>query len=427
MDELRKKAREFRSTGDYKEAVRIYVKMYSPNCDKWIAWEYADSLKKCNDIDTAIDICKDTYESNKDFKYNNDLYSWLLFEKHFKLIKDTYQTDEIVHLYNTAILVTELVSQNISSPYENTLIQTIKILSKHSLNQWDKVLVLINKLDLSLVSDKPLIYNKQEKEIEYQSSKEMIFAYKIKALFDLNRYEDCIKSCNEAFSVINKFHHDNDTWINLRKAKSIAALGDIDKGIELILDISIKKIHWDLYYELAKMFVMKDDTNSAMLYFCKAAITKDPPKMKVTLYFEMATLYYRIGNIENARLLSYYAYKIRISENWNIPTNLNNLLYKTNGIDKDLEVDNKKMTELWVFEIYRILGKKQGVVSKVQPHGKTGFISCGKDSYYFKMTSVINTRSIKQGDNVIFCLMDSYDQSKNKITKEAGFVKFDKR
>lgn len=427
MDEIRKRARELRSVGDYKEAVEIYVKLYSPNCDRWLAWEYADSLKKCSDFDAAINVCKDTYDNNKDFKYNNDLYSWLLYEKNFKLIKDSYQTDEIVYLYNTALLITELVTQNINSPYEITLIQIIKILSRHSLNQWDKIVELINKLDLSLASDIPLKYNKQEKEIEYQSNREMLYAYKTKALFEVNKYEECIKCCDEAFSMISNFHHDNDIWINLRKAKSIAALGDIDKGIGLTFDMSVKKIHWDLYYELAKMFIMKNDTDSALLYFCKAAITKDPPRMKVTLYYDMASLYHNIGNIENARLLSYYAYSIRISEKWNVPTNLNNLLYKTNVFDKNIEVDYKKMNDLLVFEIYRILGERQGIVTKVQPHGKTGFISSGKESYYFKMSSVINTRSIKQGDKVIFCLIDSYDQYKNKLTKEAGFIKFDKR
>lgn len=424
MDELRNKAKELRNLGDHKEAVEIYVKLYNPNCDRWIAWEYADSLKKCNDIDLAINICKVTYENSKDFKYIKDLYSWLLFEKYFKSIQDSYQADEIIHLYNTAIFVTKLVTQNINSPYENIVVQTIKILSKHSSNQWRKVLELISKLDLSMVADKPLIYNKQQKEIEYQSNREMLYAYKTKALLELNQYEDCIKSCNEAFSVIKKFHHDNDTWINLRRAKCITALGDIDNGIELLKDISIKKIHWDIYYELAKMFVKKNDISNALLYFCKAAITKDPPKMKVTLFYDMAILYYEIGNIENARLLCYFAYKIRVSEDWSIPTNLHNLLDKTNALDKEFEFDNKKITNLCVSEIYTILEYKQGNVSKVQPHGKTGFISCGKDSYYFKMSSVINMRSIKLGDNVNFCLVDSYDQSKNKVTKEASYIQF---
>lgn len=149
--------------------------------------------------------------------------------------------------------------------------------------------------------------------------------------------------------------------------------------------------------------------------------------MKVTLFYDMANIYIKLGNKELSRLHCKYAYEIRKSENWNIPYNLSDLFNKTGSNDINIEVSDRTMHDLWVSEIYNILGKKLGVVTKVQPHGKTGFILCDKDSFYFKTSSVIDKCRIKQGDNVAFCLLDSYDHSKNKVTKEAAIIKLVKR
>lgn len=247
MDELRERAKDLRSIGKYAEAIEIYKMIYFTNCDKWLAWEYADSLKKCNDIDTAITICKGVYENNKFFKYNNDLYSWLLYERYYKKPKEIYQFEEVLYLYDTAIFVTKLVSQNVSSPYESIIIQTLKLINKHCVNQWDKIIKLIDKLDLLLISDKPLIYKKQEREMEYQSNREMLYVYKTKALLELNQYDECIKCCIEALNVINQFHHNNDIWIRLKQAKSIAGLGNVEEGIKLIYDLFLRN-HIGIYF-----------------------------------------------------------------------------------------------------------------------------------------------------------------------------------
>ena len=90
----RNQAKKLFDKKEYEEALPVYEKIYSPECEKWIAWEYARLLKQLSRLDDALEISKALYLREKTFVYNNNLLSWLLYEKYFKEKKTEYTAAE---------------------------------------------------------------------------------------------------------------------------------------------------------------------------------------------------------------------------------------------------------------------------------------------------------------------------------------------
>lgn len=224
-EEIRKQAQEQKNQENWAEAITLYEKIYSPHCDRWLAWEYSDCLKKFSRLDEAISVSKNLYQRDKQFIHNNNFLSWLLYEKYFKHPKTEYSVQELNHLYEIATSITTFTTQDGKGAYEITIIQMLKLLKKYGNNPVAKIIALIDKLDAQKLSDKAGTYEQNGREKEYQSPKEMFYAMKTKALLDSKFYPECISCCDEALLCLNQFHHDNKSWIIARKAVSMAQSG----------------------------------------------------------------------------------------------------------------------------------------------------------------------------------------------------------
>lgn len=324
MDNLRKRAKDLRQTGNYPEAIVLYSQLWDStnpqNNDNWLGWEYADSLKKDGQIDKAISICEQVYFYNSDFKHNNDLFAWCLFEKHFKSIKEFYSMEEEKSLFQNAELVIKLVNQNSKSPYEHVVFRIIKLLKDKPQYPASRILYWLNKIDVKLISDTPYTFTgKYGKEQESQSRKEMYYACKTKALFEKKLYSDCIICCDEAISQITLFHHDNDIWINIRKAKSIGFNGDIQTALNNLLDLQIKKDHWSLLEDISLFYYKSGDFKNCLIYALRAALTKDPIYQKVNLFYHIGLILQKNGDNDHALMHYLFSKKIREEKDWALP------------------------------------------------------------------------------------------------------------
>ncbi len=424
MEDLRKKAKEFRNNKKYDLSIDLYQQIFKPNSDKWIAWEYADSLKRTLQIDEAIIISKNTYLNDPNFKFNNDLLAWLLFEKYFKNIKEKYTLYETQHLYEICQFIIKIVPQTDTSPLTKTIIKTSKILIRQRL--YEQVISIIDFIDLDLLSDEPKIYeDSNKKQKQYQSEKEAIYIYKSKALLRLNKLEECISCCNDALNFVNTFHHDNDIWLQVRIAKCFSKLGNIDDSFSRLHELSIKHNHWYIYYEIAKIYLLKEDFTTALHYMYRAAVSLDPPKVKVTLYFDIANILEKIGDTYNSNLHAQFVVNTRLEEDWNIPDKLRKLVNKIDGPEINGPIKLHYLNNFWISKIHEFTGTHNGVVSKIHPNGKFGFVQSDKGSYFFKTSSFFEKRKVSTGDRIRFCIIDSYDRAKDRFTKEAAYITID--
>lgn len=424
--EIRKQAQKQKNQNNWADAITLYKKIYSPQCNRWLAWEYADCLKKLSRLDDAITVSKNIYQRDKEFTHNNNFLSWLLYEKYFKHPKTDYNFNELNHLYEIALSITTFTTQDGKSSYEFTIIQMLKLLKKYGNNPVPKILTLLEKLNVQKLSDKAGTYELKGREKEYQSPKEMFYAMKTKALLDSKHYTECISCCDEALLRLEHFHHDNKVWIIARKAVSMANNGIPDEAILELKKALIHKRHWSLLEKIAEVYLIKQDTSNALLYFSMAAISNDPPKMKVTLYMKMVNLLYSVGDNENAWKHLCFSKEIREKEQWNIPASMQQLQMKLSVYKFSNEVQLYQLKEFWLQTIYAKLGKHNGVINKINAGGKTGFILCDGKSYFFRGQSFVERPNFKEHDKVIFCLVESFDVKKQRQSLECSYIKFDK-
>lgn len=427
QQEIRKRAKEHKDNKDWAAAVALYEEIYSPRCDRWIAWEYADCLKKLSRLDDAITISKNLYQRERRFNHNNIFLSWLLFEKYFKYPKNEYSYNELNQLHEIAISITTFTTQDDKGSYKSTVIQMLKLHKKHGNNSSLKILELLQKLDVHKLSSVAGVYEQNGREKEYQSHKEMYYAMKTKALLESKKYKECISCCDEALLCVEDFHHDNKVWVISRKVVSMAHNGNIDEAIIALKETITSKRHWSLYEKIAEMYMTKKDSLNALLYFSMAAITNDPPKMKVSLYVSLADLLDSIGEYEKAWMHVCFVKDIREKEQWSITPTIQNLFEKLSVYKFNEKVHWQQLKDYWITIIYKKLGMYYGNITKVNVGGKTGFILSGKKSYFFKATSFVEKPYFKVQDKVRFVLVESFDSKKQCASLECDYIQFDKR
>lgn len=423
--EKRNRAKELLKKEKYEEALPLYENIYAPDCDKWIAWEYARLLKQLLRLDDSIGISKSLYQREKTFTYNNNLLSWLLYEKYFKEKKSEYTVNEISKLYNIAIYVATFTKQEKTSAYEKIIIQMLKILKLSNNIPYTKVLSLLERLDVTLLSAEAGKFEKDGRTKEYQSPKEMYYSLKTKALIETEEFELCIECCNKALEDIGVFHHDNNTWILSRKALSYAGLADFECAIKLQKEVLLKKPHWSLLGEFAEMHLKLGDSKTALLYYCRAALTNDPPKMKVGLYIDIAKVLQETGDTKGALHHLLFSRQVREQESWSVPFAISNAINELSSQEKVIEIKLHDLKLFWQKVIYDGMGLQHGNISRLNAGGKTGFIQSGNHSYFFKSSSFIGKPLFKVGTNVVFVLIDSFDIKKNQPSCECGYIKID--
>lgn len=426
QQETRKCAKEHKDNNDLAAALAMYEEIYSPQCDRWIAWEYADCLKKLSRIDEAIAVSKNLYQREMHFNHNNNFLSWLLYEKYFKYPKNEYSYSELNQLHEIAMSITTFTNQDGKGSYKSTVIQMLKLHKRHGNNPSLKILELLQKLDVEKLSSTAGIYEQNGREKEYQSQKEMFYAMKTKALLEAKKYDECILCCDEALIEVQDFHHDNKTWVIARKSVSMAQKGNIDEAIRELKEAVILKKHWSLFEKIAEIYLMKNDSQNALMYFSMAAISNDPPKMKVSLYMSMATLLYSIGENEKAWMHICFSKEIREKEQWNITFLMQELYNKLSLNQFSEKVYLHQLKDYWISIIYDKLGMHCGNINKVNAGGKTGFIISDKKSYFFKAASFVQKLYFKEQDKVRFALVESFDSKKQCVSLECDYIQFDK-
>ncbi len=424
--DIRDKARALSDKKAWDEALPLYEQLYAPKCDKWLAWEYSRCLKSLGKIEEALVVSKELYSRDANFNYNNSILTWLLYEKCFKNPKDSYNYTELNKLYDTAIFITKTVEQNDKSAYQKTIVRMLKLLYQHSNNPHEKGLALLDKLDVSMLAEKAGTYKQGEREKEFRSDKEMYYSYKTKALISCKKYDECILCCDEAFSAISDFHNDIDVWVLSRKAMSLAKLNKFDEAIILLKETITKKDHYSLLESLGDIYLINNEIDNALLFYCRAALTKDTPEMKVKLYPKIAKLLCDVKNTESALKHVLFTIQVRKQNEWQIPNDLQALYDKLSPDNAVQEIKLPILKDFWLSIIYEKMTVHIGNVLRLNAGGKTGFIKSNTGSYFFKISSFYDRLPVKENDKVKFVLIDSFNAHKQEATKECAYIKFDK-
>lgn len=423
MNNFRENAKEYRRRGQYDKALILYkniIKDYEiKEIDNWLGWEYADTLKKCGELDSAIEMCKAIYKKDNNFKYGKDLLAWCLYEKFFR----NEDIVNIIKLEDIAKFIINIVERDGDrTPYNKVVIRMINKFKKPFNSQ--KILKWLQKVDINYLSNEPIKYKvKDGKYLECASPFEEWYFLYCKALYNNNKYKECLEYIDKAFKKVNKFHNSYDVWLKRLEYLSLESMGNVKEAIEKV-NILIKSNEvWIFYYDLAKMHMLLNENNKAIFYLSRALLFNGEDKAKINVYETMGQVLLEGNRYKEAKMHLLFGKQIRLKEGWKISDIIKTELEEVDkNYQYEIGISNLKsdLIKFWKNELLNYnVDRNIGEIITIGSNKKYGFIKGDNRNYYFKRSSVIDSKFIKIGMKVSYRVKKGFDIKKNEESFEA--------
>lgn len=292
-------------------------------------------------------------------------------------------------------------------------------------------LVSFNNLDTDC---KTIIVERkgEKKPMELASDKENWFAFKTKALFETQQYQECFELSKKALETFEKFHYSNEVWFARRIALSKKHLGNSEEALNELLQVLRRKKEWFIQNEVAEIYKENGDFDKAFKYAIEAINNFGDLEYKVGLLVLIANILEQ----KQEKELSFKHYMLskllRQQEEWKVPQTLDYALQnlgfaqtpleqlpnlkrelknywntfkqeQTKSFDKTRTKENKNLEG----EIVRILHDNE--------RGKVGFIkSKGKEHYFSVNPNYHSISKITVGTKLLFEILPPKDNKKEQ-------------
>lgn len=428
VDFSREKAKEYRKKGENKKAEVILEKLWdsSNKNDVYLLYDYGIILRVNCKSDKFIEICRE-YARNQIIisnKYIISLLCWCIYDVYIKDFQKTEEADfkeflkEGKFIKNNCIQLSK--EKEHFNPYVLTIFKVIRLYLKSASVNYKEVLKWLEALNPNELSEE--VYNFQDsdgQDREMASKKEFFYQYKTKALEKLQRYEECIKVCEEAFNSIEQFHYRNHIWIKTRLyfSKCMEADSDsVEDEISKYKKLAYKENHWFMYHKLSIICWRYGNMEEALLYANKALTCKFEFEKMNKLLQDVALLWEHKGNIMNAKIYYEASVYYRNRNGWKMTEELEFAISKYNlniNSRPNVNLIQKIATEY----VKKIEGKNEQVVGKIlKINGDYGFINVRgqKDNVYFKIRDVLNSNLLSVGNIVEFKMIKT-DKGKRAL------------
>lgn len=410
------RASQLRKQKSYKEAIPLYKNLWENHqdeCNEWDGWGYAFSLRKIGQVEQAFKVAEIVNEKYPEFEINNSLLAWCIYDLKINKMAEEIKKNEPDY-FGSVNKILNLVKQNQYSPYTRTIFKVIEYLEQSRSNYpVEYILTWLEKLDPNQLS----INTWQAKDgrgrsIEHASDKEKWYAEKCKALYGLNRFQECIEFSVQTLDLFDRFHYRNDKWIIRKIALSYEALDIPEKAAEWIEQILDPKAEWFIQFDMARFQFQLGNQKQALKYASEAALNHQGLEYKWKLFQTIAMMLQQMGESDLAKQHGLLAIKILVENEWKIPQELNNLLSETDlnpEANSSAQQMEKKLLPYWRSLKLTDLPKTSGYIKNIVGSGMSGFIK-GDDlrEYYFRVDSFEGNRNaLVLGLRVVFFVIKS--------------------
>lgn len=398
------------------ENEKIFAELWNEEneSNQYLLSYYGRVLRKLGKQIDFIDICRNFIRSGKKItnKYVLSCLCWCIYEYYIQ----NYNSDDKEGL-SEFIKEAQYIKNNCeqredySNPYVLTIIKVLKVYNKGNMRNkkvLNEILEWISYLQPEKLSEDVFKYkDKNGKEREKASEKELYYQYKIKALEKLEQYDECIKSCKIALGVIKKFHYRNETWIRARLYYCNCMIqDDVDEAIKEYKELAYKENYWFMFHKLSKICFINGKIEDSLLYANKAIITDYEYEKMINLFLDVAWNWEALGEREIAKKFFQASAYYRDREGWTIPEELRYKI-KEENINTKIEPNKKELVDIAKQYVYKIEGQKQkyiGTIKRILPNGYSGFIQQknSKQDIYFRKSSLKNNKLFKERTKVSY-------------------------
>lgn len=422
--EIKLEANKLRKEGKYEQALALYKQCWDAfrdECNEWESWGYAYCLQKLKRYNEALELCRESYKKNPEFAQNRNLYAWSIYYTEVK--KEKIVDKPLLEKAATGIL--KLSSQEDKySPYVATV---FKVLSAYKEPfSPSKIIEWCEKLNPDLLDEETFSFeNEKGKEMELASKREDYYAMLTQALFDSEKYPECIELCNKGLNQISKFHYSNDIWFKRRIALSYFKLKEYELSLSILTEILKKKKEWFVEKEIAEVHLAMGNTELGTQFAIDAALSPGDFDKKINLYNIIAEILISLSKKQEALEHYILIFSIKKEFEQRITPALETKIKELGGdISNPPQARQQfnKCKNIWSSLKFGDQKETNGKIDKMLPNGKSGFVKADTDgqSYFFGIHNFKGKKDlVKVGQEVKFFIEDSFDKAKNKPSKIA--------
>ena len=353
--------------------------------------------------------------------WDKRFYSWALYQLHVKKPEDKTELLEAVDLITQLVPQEDLSEKDGVCAYTMSMMKLLDYLYKNK--DYENIIIWSEKLNPDYLSKKTSTFTTDDgREVKLASNKEKYYNWLSKSYQEVEDYDECLRVSKKALEELDQFTNNSDIWFKWRIARSCRELGEYDEAIEYLNDIYRFKKDWFVQWEIAENYFFMGEEEKSLEYAASAALSRGDIDKKIKLYSLLEDLL-EDDDPEIALKHSYLIYSIRLHNEWNIDEGLEEEI-----ANAGLDTEN---TEYWKIErelksYWKDLKFKNqqptfGVISRIFPHGKTGFVKDESGhSYFFNGFEFKgDANKYREGVKVSFYIEEGYDKKKDEFKPNA--------
>ena len=353
--------------------------------------------------------------------WDKRFYSWALYQLHVKKPEDKTELLEAVDLITQLVPQEDLSEKDGVCAYTMSMMKLLDYLYKNK--DYENIIIWSEKLNPDYLSKKTSTFTTDDgREVKLASNKEKYYNWLSKSYQEVEDYDECLSVSKKALEELDQFTNNSDIWFKWRIARSCRELGEYDEAIEYLNDIYRFKKDWFVQWEIAENYFFMGEEEKSLEYAASAALSRGDIDKKIKLYSLLEDLL-EDDDPEIALKHSYLIYSIRLHNEWNIDEGL-----EEDIANAGLDTEN---TEYWKIErelksYWKDLKFKNqqptfGVISRIFPHGKTGFVKDESGhSYFFNGFEFKgDPNKYREGVKVSFYIEEGYDKKKDEFKPNA--------
>ena len=210
------RACQYKMTGEYREALKIFDKQFSQNPDEFREIHKTD-------------------------------YAWTIYRvsvQNFRSEDELFESAEFI----TNLIAQKDITKNKSDPYTSAVFKVINHLNSNE--EYYEMPYWLEKIDPKLLD-----VNKYKRYGRWNKSKrERFYDLASKTYLQCGDYEKCIEISTQALESMENFVDDADVWYRWRIAKSLFNLNQFNESLEYAIEVTKSKPEWYVYNMIAKIY-----------------------------------------------------------------------------------------------------------------------------------------------------------------------------
>lgn len=370
---------------------------------------------------------KDLYETLYNQKpesftiWDKRFYSWALYQLYVK------NPDDETSLLEAVDMITELVAQEDHSQKDGVCAYTMSVMKLldylYKKHDYANLLIWADNLNPDFLSTKTSKFTTNDgREVTTASNKEKYYNWTSKSYQEVEDYDMCLEVSKKALEELTSFTNNSDVWFKWRIARSLREIGEYGEAIEYLKDIYKTKKDWFIRWELAENYFFEGDHEKSLEYAVSAALSHGDSDKKIKLYSLLEDLL-EDDDPEIALKHSYLIYSIRLHNEWGIDEELEEKI-ESAGLDTqntEYWKIEKELKGYWKDLKFKHQQPNYGIISRIFPHGKTGFVKRddGESFFFNGFEFKGDPNKYRENVKVRFYLEEGYDRKKDEVKMNA--------